>query len=70
MTLQTGCQQRRRVSCTAISTCACSCVCTDNPSSVQRKLAQVIKKSGMRGQIAIIVCLCVTLVILLVIAVN
>ena len=32
MTLQTGCQQRRRVSCTAISTCACSCVFTEDPS--------------------------------------
>ena len=39
-------------------------------AAAQRKLTQVIKKSGMRGQIAIIACLGVTLVILLVLAVN
>jgi hypothetical protein len=39
-------------------------------SAAQRKLTQVIKKSGMGGQIAIIVCLLVTLVVLMVVAVN
>ena len=39
-------------------------------AAAQRKLTQVIKKSGMRGQIGIIVCLGITLIILLVLAVN
>lgn len=43
---------------------------TTRLAAAQRKLTQVIKKSGMGGQIAIIVCLVITLVVLMVIAVN
>ena len=42
---------------------------TTRLAAAQRKLTQVIKKSGMGGQIAIIICLIVTLVVLMVIAV-
>ena len=43
---------------------------TTRLAAAQRKLTQVIKKSGMGGQIAIIICLIITLVVLMVIAVN
>ena len=42
---------------------------TTRLAAAQRKLTQVIKKSGMGGQIAIIICLIITLVVLMVIAV-
>lgn len=55
--------------CVAFTLCGCSgfevFLCAE-----QRKLKNVIEKTGMKGQLAIIACLVITLVILLVLVVS